>query len=154
MAPFLDQSLDLTNQAQGSNHPHNHTGALSNLKGITQKHMSGAGGDRNSGQDLSDAIRPKTSTGLRGSGIYSKMNTIGGTDDHHGPQGAQGNTTTKVLNGDKPDGIRTQLRRSYDANAVNLPHPHGIQPSSNVTKFNRPHSSSKLANQGRPTHQQ
>lgn len=68
MAPFLDQSIELTNQGHKNNQ------ALNNLKGITSKHLNTA--DRNQGSDLTDAIRPKTSTGLRGSGIYSKMNTI------------------------------------------------------------------------------
>ena len=48
--------------------------SLNGLKGIASKHLQQK--DRNSGQDLQDATRPKTSTGLRGSGMFGKMNTI------------------------------------------------------------------------------
>ena len=35
---------------------------------------------------------------------------------------------------EKNDNLRTQLRRSYDANAGSLPHQHGIQPVMNYEK--------------------
>ena len=35
---------------------------------------------------------------------------------------------------EKNDGLRTQLRRSFDANAGSLPHQHGIQPVTNYEK--------------------
>lgn len=48
-------------------------------------------------------MRPKTSTGLRGSAIYSKMNTI--DDINQNPnQTSQSITNSKM---EKPDGIRT-----------------------------------------------
>ena len=126
MTPFLDQQIEVTKQQ-----------SLNGLKNIAQKHIQGK--DRNQGQDLSDAVRPKTSTGLRGSGMYSKMSTIDEVNQHDHDQ------KPKM---EKTENLRTHLRRSYDANAsINLPHAHGIQPISNLNKFNRPHSSSKLSNQ-------
>ena len=51
---------------------------------------------------------------------------------------------------EKNDTLRSQLRKSYDANAGSLPHPHGIQPLPNYEKGklqNRPHSSTKINSQ-------
>lgn len=57
---------------------------------------------------------------------------------------------------EKNEGLRTQLRRSYDASSGSLPHAHGIQPAANVrdpinNKMpNRPHSSSKMNSSNLP----
>ena len=123
---------------------------------------------------MGDQGRPKTSTGMRGN---TGLRGIAGTEEVPSapnsilaptPQptnlptknnfntiqtGKNGANTAK-LSHDKTNesGLRSQLRRSYDANSGNLPHPHGIQPviagSSGQpmvrAHHNRPHSSSKM----------
>ena len=76
-------------------------------------------------------------------------------------QTSKGNgANTAKLSHDKTNesGLRSHLRRSYDANSGNLPHPHGIQPVANQSRpQHRPHSSSKMntlpARQSNPQHQ-
>ena len=115
---------------------------------------------------------------MRGNGIFHK---IGGTNEevpgaaHSILHPQQANLPTKTnyqslqvnktnnptLPGGHPrpqpgeknnEGLRSQLRRSYDANSGNLPYAaHSIQPSSTGTHAaklpNRPHSSNKMNSQ-------
>ena len=135
MQPFLDQSIDFGTQNKGmKQHP-----------------------DKRQGTPLlNDSGRPKTSTGGR---AYHKMNQMEDSGNMTGIAGQMHNqvpTKTPNIQNSKPsihgskyeknDQLRTQLRRSYDANSGNLPHAHGIQPMANFEKKyqNRPNSSTKI----------
>lgn len=137
MAPFLDTSLDATNHQRdsGARPPPS--------KQPSSKDKSRQ--DANGGQLGGDQSRPRTSTGIR-AGNQMFHPKIGVSVDDSSNQMQQPSLPTKsnymsyqppsklsaqatnVLKGasDKNENLRGQLRRSYDANSGNLPHPHGI----------------------------